>query len=343
MAAERPAPVAGRLAVHAALLLCTLLTTTVRGALDAQSGVAGGLWAQLTALSAAEIARGLMFSLPLCFIIFCHEMGHYLAARYHRVDVSLPYFLPVPFVGIGTLGAVIKIRSPIPSRAALLDIGIAGPLAGLVVALPFLVIGLLKSPVLVNDLSGGKMVLQEGQSLLYGLLKLGLFGEWLPAAGGLRDVSLHPMAFAGWFGLLLTMINLIPIAQLDGGHILYALIGERHRDVTDWLHRALFMLGLALILAAAVPHWHEGASKALWRGVLSGGSLWLVFGGVLGVLRRIGDPYHPPVGLYVDETSDRRDPGAERPLGPGRSALAIFAMILLVLLFMPAPMRFIAG
>src|SRR5262249_48648354 len=154
----------------------------------------------------------------------CHELGHYFVARRRGVAVSLPYFIPLPpYVSLGTLGAVIRMDKPIEDRGALFDVGAAGPIAGLVVAVPLLAIGPYLSPVGMSLDDNG---FQEGNSVLYGLLKLAIKGRWLPANG--VDVQLHPMAMAAWVGLLVTMINLMPIGQLDGGHVARAALGERH-------------------------------------------------------------------------------------------------------------------
>ena len=182
--------------------------------------------------------NGPAFAATLMGILLCHELGHYLVGRYHGVDVSLPYFIPVPpQITLGTLGAVIRMRKPIADRNALFDVGAAGPVAGLVVAIPLLVIGLT-----LSDLAPIKPdEALEGNSILYALLKYAMFGRWLPSDG--IDVQLHPMAFAGWVGLLITMINLMPIGQLDGGHILYAFVGQRAKLTSRVLAVCLVGLG----------------------------------------------------------------------------------------------------
>ena len=166
---------------------------------------------------------GPYFAATLMGILLCHELGHYVTGRRRGVEVSLPYFIPVPpQFTLGTLGAVIRMKKPISDRNALFDVGAAGPVAGLVVAIPLLVIGLSLSslgPVKPDDMI-------EGNSILYALLKYAVFGRWLPSGG--VDVQLHPMAFAGWVGLLITMINLMPIGQLDGGHVARAALGQSH-------------------------------------------------------------------------------------------------------------------
>ena len=197
----------------------------------------GGLFAACCATTC--LYQGPWFAASLMGILLCHELGHYFVGRRRGVDVSLPYFIPLPpYVTLGTLGAVIKMRSSIRDRNVLFDVGASGPVAGLVVAIPLLVIGLLMSSVGPPEPNSAI----EGPSILYALIKLAIFGRWLP--GGGDDVQLHPMAFAGWVGLLVTMINLMPIGQLDGGHIARAALGQRHEALSARLHVALLAIGL---------------------------------------------------------------------------------------------------
>jgi membrane-associated protease RseP (regulator of RpoE activity) len=167
----------------------------------------------------ANLWRGLPYATGILLILGAHEMGHYIAARRNNTAASLPYFLPFPFGLFGTFGAAIRLREPMRNRKILLDIGAAGPLAGLIFAIPILLIGLATSE--VGQTQGG---LVEGNSILYAVSKLIVFGEFLPSGG--RDVFVNQLAWAGWTGLLVTGLNLIPVGQLDGGHILYALFGR---------------------------------------------------------------------------------------------------------------------
>lgn len=178
-----------------------------------------------------DLGLGLAFSTALLSILLAHELGHFLVARRLGVAVSYPFFIPMPFSPMGTMGAFIAMREPPPDRRALLAIAVAGPLAGMVVALPVLILGLLLSTVAPLDLSQGPLFL-EGNSLLYAAIKFTVFGRLLPA--GLDDVLLHPVAFAGWAGLLVTGLNLIPAGQLDGGHVLFALLGARVARIVTW-------------------------------------------------------------------------------------------------------------
>ena len=182
---------------------------------------------------------GAPFALTLMAILLAHELAHYLAARHYGVPVSLPYFIPVPGTIFGTMGAIIRLKGPPRDRRALLAVAMAGPLAGMAVALPLLVAGLSMSE--VGPLPGGPGAFLEGNSLLYAGVKRLIFGRFLP--GGGLDVLLHPMAFAAWGGLFVTGLNLIPAGQLDGGHIAYTLIGERARTLTLVVTAVLLILG----------------------------------------------------------------------------------------------------
>jgi membrane-associated protease RseP (regulator of RpoE activity) len=184
---------------------------------------------------------GAPFAIALLSILLAHELGHYFMSRRYGVPASLPYFIPMPLSLFGTMGAVIRTRAPMRDRRQLLAIGAAGPVAGLLIAIPALLLGLMWST--VQPIPPGEGIFLEGNSLLYAAFKLLVFGRMLPSNGD--DVFLHPVAFAAWAGLLVTALNLIPAGQLDGGHIAYALFGQRAR----WLNRiaAVAALGLGLI------------------------------------------------------------------------------------------------
>lgn len=172
-----------------------------------------------------RLLQGLPYALGMLLILGTHELGHYFAARYHRVNVTLPYFIPAP-VSFGTLGAFIQLREPMRNRKMLFDIGVAGPLAGLVIAVPVLIIGLTTSN--VKPLPTTDYVL-EGDSLLYAFTKLAIFGKLLP--NGQEDVFINQLAKAGWTGLFVTGLNLIPLGQLDGGHVIFTLLGRRAQSL----------------------------------------------------------------------------------------------------------------
>jgi len=264
---------------------------------------------------------GLAFGATLMTILTCHELGHYVVGRRRGVDVSLPYFIPLPpQITLGTLGAVIRMRRPIEDRGALFDVGAAGPVAGLVVAIPLLVVGLMLSH--VGPIKTGDSI--EGNSILYALLKFAVFGRWLPSDG--IDVQLHPMAFAGWVGLLVTMINLMPIGQLDGGHVARAALGQHHETWSTRLHVALPIIGFTvgtvmLVMARKAGHDWSAAMNYASSGLVP----WLVWTLLLGWMRRSAGEYHPPVG--------------EAPLDPLRRKAALGLLIVFILIATPVPFR----
>ncbi len=223
----------------------------------------------------ATWSSGWPFAFPFLAILVCHEFGHWIAARLHGVPASLPYFLPVPMVLFGTMGAVITMPERIRSRTALLDIGAAGPLAGMLIAIPTMVIGLRLSE--VGPLGPGGYV-QEGQSLLYSLIKWAVVGT-IPAG---HDVHLHPTAFAGWGGFLITMINLLPLGQLDGGHIAYALFGPRQ-------NRYATVVRYSLLFLFAYNVYIFGLSS-----VFGNSLFWLLWWMITGVMARVSGAEHPP-------------------------------------------------
>ena len=204
--------------LHTLLLLLTIFTTLFAGAL-----MAGEIpWPDITLL-----VHGIPFALTLLLILGTHELGHYLTARKHNVDATLPYFIPAPTF-IGTFGAFIKMKSPIVDKRALLEIGAAGPIAGFIVTIPALIYGLSISEVVST--AGLEGSIQLGDSLIMWLASNAMFPDLQPT----QDVMLHPVAFAGWIGLLVTALNLLPIGQLDGGHIAFAMFGERHKWIA-WI------------------------------------------------------------------------------------------------------------
>jgi membrane-associated protease RseP (regulator of RpoE activity) len=250
-------------------------------------------------------------------------MGHYLVARRHRLDVSLPYFIPLPpFISLGTMGAVIRMRRPISDRNQLIDVGAAGPLAGLLAAFPLLIVGLSLSPLSHTTAQGA---VTEGNSLAYIALKFLVHGRYLPAADG-TDVQLHPMAFAAWVGLLITMINLIPIGQLDGGHIARAALGQAHEKWSARLHIALPILGFGIGAAMFGVAQRGGADLGDALIYASYGmSPYLVWTLILGWMRQRAGEYHPPVH---DAPFDRR-----------RRRHAFAMLVLFFLIATPVPLR----
>ncbi|MHB8834692.1 MAG: site-2 protease family protein [Candidatus Methylomirabilia bacterium] len=244
----------------------------------------------------AALVEGIPFSAALLVILLAHEFSHYITSHRHGVRASLPIFIPAPTLA-GTFGAVIRIESPIPDRRSLLEIGVAGPLAGFLVALPIAVAGLKLSHVAVRAATAavgadGGIGIGLGNSLLFALLERLVLGP-LPENASL---VLHPVAFAAWIGFFVTAINLLPVGQLDGGHVLYALAGQRQEGISRAVVLALAPLGF------------------LWWG-------WFLWGGVLLLL----GPRHPPV-LAESSTLGRRE-----------GVLGVLAAVLLLLTLAPAP------
>jgi membrane-associated protease RseP (regulator of RpoE activity) len=232
-----------RWALHWTLLALTLLTTTIVGVVLAQSfqnnrPLDFDQYLNVLATIQARpllLLDGLAFSITLLTILLAHELGHYFACRYYGIDASLPFFLPFPSP-IGTLGAFIRIRSPIYTRQALFDVGIAGPLAGFIVLVPALVIGIANSKVVPGIAARGDMT--------FGVPAIQRALEWIMFPGVRSvDISLHPVARAAWVGILATALNLLPIGQLDGGHILYAFTGRWHKLLSRVFVVALLPLG----------------------------------------------------------------------------------------------------
>src|SRR5581483_342520 len=284
-------------ASHAVLFVLTLLTTTMAGA-----DMAGAVVSLAHPLATfGNLAAGLSFSIPLMAILLAHEMGHYVLARHNKVDVSPPYFIPAPFPSIffiGTFGAFIRMRSPARTRRVMFDIGAAGPWAGVVVAIPAVIIGLRLSEIQpLTTQAGG---LQLGNSLLF----YGLSYAVLGVDPNSVNVNLHPIAFAGWIGLLVTTLNLLPVGQLDGGHVVYALFGRWHRAISrTFIIVCVLMVGVPLVLGSTY-----------WGGWL----FWVVILMILG----LGHP------ATVD---------ADTPLDPRRRAMAWATVALFILTFSPVP------
>ena len=266
------------------------------------------------------VISGLPFTLSLLTILLFHEFGHYLAGRYHKTHVTLPYFIPFPLSYFGTMGAFIQLKEPPKNRRVMLDISIAGPMAGLFIAIPILLLGLSLSKVdtIPFHLQNGQIF--EGNSLLYLFLKYLVHGEllprpfhyfgnsqflyWLkyfftglPLPRGAVDVTLHPIAWAGWAGLLVTAINLIPAGQLDGGHLIYVLFGKRASRLLPIILITLLLLGFA------------------WYG-------WWIWAVLILVLGRF---YAEPLDQITT-------------LDPRRKLIAILGIIIFILVFTPVPL-----
>jgi membrane-associated protease RseP (regulator of RpoE activity) len=283
---------------HVLLFLLTLATTTLVGT-NHYGAFLLEFRKEDIAFSWTLLRGGLWYSLTILAILGSHEMGHYLACRWYKVDATLPFFLPLPppfFTG--TLGAVIRIREPFPTKTVLFDIGVAGPIAGFVVLVPALFIGMKLSTIVPapTDTTG---LIYLGEPLLFQGASRIMFG----AIADSQTVSMHPMVLAAWFGMLATALNLLPFGQLDGGHITYATLGRQSTAIS------MATVGTAIVMT-----------------IIS--SSWIVMTIMMLVMLYLLGPRHPRV---INEYE---------PLGPGRRALAVLALIILVLCFTPVPIAF---
>jgi membrane-associated protease RseP (regulator of RpoE activity) len=276
--------------LHWGLFFATVATTTWAGALDA--GV--NLLRQ-----PEQFAVGLPYSLGLLLILGSHELGHYFAAKFHHIQVTPPYFIPVPFA-LGTFGAFIKIKSLTPNRRALFDVAVAGPLAGLVFAIPALLIGLRFSEVIPGGAGFGLGLSERGVNvgssiLLAFLANISLGSPVLPGT----HLVLHPLAFAGWLGLIVTALNLLPIGQLDGGHISHALFGSRAA-------RAISVVGMFSLFLLAL---------FVWPGLM----FWAF------------------IVFFIAGVRDAPAANDLTPVGTRRVLLGLFSFLLLLLIIVPVP------
>ncbi|HYK11909.1 MAG TPA: site-2 protease family protein [Gemmatimonadales bacterium] len=293
--------------LHWTLFVLTFVSVTLSGAVLSGRLPYYGVLGLLTSLAHPSArfwstwASGLSFSIPLLSILLAHELGHYIASRRHGVNASPPFFIPAPLISIiGTLGAFIRIRTILSDRRQLLDIGVAGPFAGFAVALPVLIAGMSLSTPLPTLAPGYNLLLNVGSDTVP--IGSSLLTNWVRhfVIGGSGGVALSPLAFAGWIGMFVTMLNLLPLAQLDGGHALYAAAPKLQPR-----------LALLFWIALGVLGWFK------WQG-------WLVWA-VLIVLMSRGRLAHPAVL------------NGARPLSPARVGLAILSLMLFVVTFVPKP------
>jgi membrane-associated protease RseP (regulator of RpoE activity) len=265
------------------LFVLTFLSTLIVGAMQTGIDPLG---------NPRDIYKGMPFALTLMTILLSHEFAHYFASKTHGVKATLPYFIPAPTI-FGTFGAFIKMQSPITSRKSLVDIGASGPIAGFILSVLACIIGLSMSKVVLLPKAPGTFVF--GESLLFSFLSNITLGT-IPEG---YDILLHPIAFAGWIGLFVTSMNLIPVGQLDGGHIAYALLGEKHKRFSFILVVLMAVLGIFL-----------------WEGWIVWSLLLLVLG-----LR------HPPV-IYWEVPLDRK-----------RAFIGWLSLIIFILTFNPVPVK----
>ena len=275
--------------LHILLFVATFFTTLTAGAIQKGLDVIN---------EPGRIIEGLPFAGTLMTILLFHELSHYIASKKHYTQATLPYFIPAPSF-IGTFGAFIKMKSPIMTRRALIDIGASGPIVGFIISVIACMIGLSLSDVV--PLSKAEGVLSLGDSILFSFLARAILG----VTPDNYDVLLHPVAFAGWIGLFVTSLNLIPIGQLDGGHVAFAILGNRHRYLSMALVGVLAVLGLASIIG-----------DSGWGGWLVWAALMLILG-----------IKHPPVIYW------------EVPLDPRRQLIGFLTLIIFIVTFIPSPFK----
>ena len=299
-------PTASRAWINGVLFVATIWSTLLVGATNVVEPQA---WTDV--ISPSYLLNGLPFSATLLVILLAHEFGHYFAARFHRVAVTLPYFIPMP-VGFGTFGAFIRLKEPISDRRKLFDIGVAGPLAGLAVALPLLIYGLSISTVAVPPPNTPYII--EGNSLLYFGIKYLMFGQILPNPVTGVDVDLSQIAGAAWIGLLVTALNLLPVSQLDGGHTVFALFGRKARVIN------MAAVGVIAVLALASLPGFQSIIPGLENIGFVGWFIWLALVLLIGI-------EHPPALDDVTRLDTRR------------RLIGYLVIIIFILTFVPVPIR----
>ena len=315
---EAPQPAMSKPSRNLIFFILTLLSVLFTGSVFESTLPETAAFPVLLKDALLHLWRGWPFAASLLGILLAHEFGHYLMGRYHKTNVSLPFFLPLPYPLsiLGTLGAVIQMKERPKNKRVLFDIGIAGPIAGLVVAIPVLLYGLSLSK--LAPLSGTGML--EGNSIIYLLSKYAIFGKWLPEPAsygdvpaflywvrylftstpsplGALDVQVHNVAWAGWAGLLVTSLNLIPVGTLDGGHFIYTALGDKAKDYVRYIFAAMIVLGF------------------FWEGWW----LWVL------MLYFLGRHHATPLDQITE-------------LDPKRKRLAWLALIIFILVFIPVPL-----
>jgi membrane-associated protease RseP (regulator of RpoE activity) len=317
--------------VNILLFILTFFTTTV-------SGVE---WVNKDPFELHNFEFGLQYALAILFVLGCHEFGHYFAARYHNVETTLPFFIPWPSIpgffilNFGTLGAVIRTRSIVPSKKAMFDIGVAGPIAGFVACIIVLTLGFLHLPskeyllgihpdfdFLINDVrTPGGLSLTFGSTLFFDFMRNILttpVREFIPP---MTEIYHYPFLCVGWFGLFVTAMNLIPVGQTDGGHVIYSMFGEKHRPIARYAWIGLLVLGLPSVVDAFLRTALEYFKKEPFEQIIPfaqySWSGWLLWAGILYYVIKL---YHPPV---PDET----------PLDTGRTMVGWVTLIIFVICF----------
>lgn len=319
---RKPDPKPARASVNIILFILTVISVMLAGA-QPEGPLPNDIGGYILVLF-KSILTGWPFAASLLGILLAHEFGHYLMSRHHKTPATLPYFIPLPFSPLGTMGAAILMQGTPKNKRILFDIGVAGPLAGIVIAIPVLFLGLSLSHLAVIKPTAG-MIQQEGNSLLYLLAKYVMFGKLLPAPAsigslsfftywiryfftgqpaplGATDVLIHPIAFAGWAGLLVTALNLIPAGTLDGGHVVYAWFGDKAGKAFPIILAALVALGF------------------FWNGWW----LWAI------ILLWLGRVHAEPLDQITS-------------LDPPRRAIAALVLLIFLLTFSPVPFAIFSG
>ncbi len=323
LAPKKPDPKPTRVSINIVLFILTVLSVMLVGAQQLVTPTLPGILGQIIAFLQSMLS-GWPYALSLMSILLAHEFGHYFMSRHHKTAATLPYFIPLPFPPLGTMGAAILMQGTPKNKRILFDIGVAGPLAGIIVAIPILFYGLSISHLITIVPTNG-MISEEGNSLLYLFAKYFTFGKllptpaslhgmtfglyWLryfftgqPVPNGATDVFTSPVAFAGWAGLLVTALNLIPAGTLDGGHVIYSLFGEQAKKLFPFIWGVLILLGL------------------FWQGWW----LWAV------LLLWLGRVHAEPLDQITQLDSSRR-------------AIALLVMIIFILTFSPVPFAVFSG
>ncbi len=303
-----------QISIHLLLFILTFFTLTM----------AGVSWSNLDPYQLENLPAGLPYSILLIIMISSHEFGHYFAARIHKIDVTLPYYIPFPFLSLnpfGTMGAVIRMKSPTQDKKSLFDVGVAGPIAGWLVTIAFIIYGYTHLPSVdflynvhpeYRESGISTQGLYFGNNLIFLLCGkiTALFSSkvFIPP---MNEIYHYPFLCVGWFGLLITSLNLMPVGQLDGGHISYAMFGEKHKYIAYIVFILLIIFGSLGILTLFFP------------GILIGSLNWLVWGLLLYFLIRLE---HPPILSNADEKLDSK-----------RTFLGWFSFLIFVVSFCPVP------
>jgi membrane-associated protease RseP (regulator of RpoE activity) len=301
--------------IYIGAFILTFLTTTL----------AGVQWLNKSPFELAYFSSGIPYSIGLLFVLLAHEMGHYIAARIHKVDTTYPFFIPFPaffgFSPFGTFGAVIKIRQRVPGKKVLFDIASAGPIAGFIASLAVLIIGFVQLPgkeylftihpeyAQLSEMPAGGLAF--GNTLGYAFIAkfFAPVGAFIPP---MNEIYHYPFLCVGWFGMLVTAMNMIPVGQLDGGHIAYCMFGRRYHTIAQVSLIALTILGLSSFLPMVGIQWNYG-----WPG-------WLFWALVLALMIRFGRLHHP-------NTED------DSPIDDTRHAIGWCCWLIFLVSFSPNP------